>query len=692
MNEVAYYALSPRFDGVLPTPINSPSPYRQEMGSVAVVDYWGGNAAGYADLLENAASYGLSHFFTIVHNWQHGGYDQQLPTVLPANASIGGNEGVINLTTRAKALGQRVALHENYDDFYPNGPLYNQDEVAVDSSGTIIPAWMWPGHVSYLLTPVMMSKYSHMISTDVHKTLGTNASYIDVLSAIDPFVHTDMRASRSGAGMFSTCVKAQKELWQFLRDTHGGPVLGEGANHWFWSGMLDGVEAQFNWSDQFNRENPPLLVDFDLLKIHPRQINHGMGYLERWLTTEHTAAPTLAQLDDYRMQELAFGHSAFISTWPQTLNIPFMFEEHNLAVPVVSRYATANVKSITYEVDGKMISTSDAIAAGCAFDRVCIAYDDGLTIWANKRTEPWIVEAGDSRYVLPQFGWLASGDGVLAYTAIRSESKATFAKTATSIYANSRTEMVAAISKVTGVAEVKAFDVKQTGPRQFQIRFGFTPRQKVPVGQVVFVHFVSDKVTANDGIVFQFPNGINADPATWPVGIMTQGSIVSVTLPDGVKDGDYEVRVGIFSPKDGTRLHLAGLDDGGDRYRVARLTISAGGNTIVSSSFPPPPPSEYQPDSHSVDFGVLSTNGSVELTKRDAGKWTLTPMPRDHEFQVALNCREIDPGLVRVQAAAIDKAGKPLQAAVGLPVEDGRAILNVKLPDGGVGYLLTMAK
>jgi len=686
MNEVAYYALSPEADAVLATPINGVSPYRQEMGNAAVIDYWGGDAAGYAGLLENASTYGLTHFFTIVHDWQHGGYDQQLPTVLPANNSIGGNAGLITLTTKAKALGQRVALHENYDDFYPNGPLYNQDEVAVDSSGKIIPAWMWPGHISYLLTPVLMSKYSHMITTEVHKTIGTNASYIDVLSSIDPFGHTDMRATRPGAGKFITCVNAQKELWQYLRDVHGGPVLGEGANHWFWSGMLDGTEAQF--TGQFDCENPPLFVDFDLMKIHPRQINHGMGYLERWLSTEHDKPPTLDQLDDYRMQELAFGHSAFVSTWAQTLNIPFMFEEHNLAIPVASRYACAKVRSINYEVDGKLLDTADAFAANSVFDRVRIGYDNGLTIWANLRDAPWIVNTGGSRYVLPHFGWLASGDGVLAYTATRSDGKATFAKTSTSVYANARTAMVFNTESMKTFAAPRSSDVKQIGPRQFQVRFSFDVTQKVPDGYLVFVHLVSKDLKDNSGIVAQFPVGIDTAPPTWPVGSQIQGSIVPVTLPEDLKDGVYEIRVGMWSPTGGGRLLLNGRDDGQSRYRVARLTVSNGGQTIISTPIPPRPPSEYAPNSHTVDFGSVSTNGCVEMTKRAAGKWTLIPLPRDHEFHVSLDGPAIDPAFARIRAIAIDASGNTLGTAFLLPVLDGRSVLKVNLPAHTVAYLL----
>ncbi|MDR3707062.1 MAG: DUF5696 domain-containing protein [Capsulimonadaceae bacterium] len=690
MNEVAYYALSPDPDEVLPTPIGDPSPFRQTMGDLAVIDYWGGDAVKYANLLDNASTYGITKFLTIVHDWQHGGYDQQLPTVLPASSFIGGNEGLITLTTKAKALGERIALHENYVDFYPNGPLWNPDDVAVSPEGKKIPAWSEGGRISYVLSPVRIMKYARTITAEVHNTLGTNASYLDVHSSYNPFSHTDARADRSGAGEYLTCLNATKELWQYLRDVHGGPVLGEGCQHWFWSGMLDGVEAQLGVGPSQNEtEDVPLFVDFDLLKIHPRQINHGMGYLSRWLKPENGNVPTQARQDHYRMQELAFGHSAFVDA--STLNIPFMFEEHNLAIPVTSRYATAKVRSIAYEVNGEMLDTSGAIAAEGVFDRVRIAYDNGLTIWANTRETPWTVTVGNSSYVLPMFGWLASGDGVLAYTARRDGgATASFAKTTASVYANARTEMVCSTTKY---ATPTAIDVKQIGARQFQVRFGFDVAQKIPDGYQVFVHLVSAKDSADGGIVAQFPAGINALPSTWPVGARMQGDGVSVTLPDTLKDGTYEIRVGTWSPSAGDRLKLNGLDDGASRYRVASVTVSNGGRDIAGSPIVAPSPApEYAPNTHTADFGVLATNGSVKMTKLSPGKWKLIPLPRDHEFQVALNGRMIDPAFAQIRAAAIDASGKVIEPDATLPVRNGRSVLDVHLPVGAVGYLLTAAK
>jgi len=93
------------------------------------------------------------------------------------------------------------------------------------------------------------------------------------------------------AAMALAKVKYDIELFRFMRDTHGGPLFGEGANHFYRAGQCDGVEAQVRGGE----DHAPL-VDFDLLEIHPQMVNHGMGYYERWFRRgyDHRGATTRA--------------------------------------------------------------------------------------------------------------------------------------------------------------------------------------------------------------------------------------------------------------------------------------------------------------------------------------------------------------------------------------------------------------
>lgn len=423
LRETAYLAASSDIDAVLPNPPNPPSPFRKLLADKVILDVWSNHSFGEnAAWLRVLASYQLTHFATIVHNWQHGGYDNELPSVLPALACLGGNKGLKEWVSTAVGLGELIGMHENYIDFYPNSPLFNPGDVALNSQGK--PQLAWKNIIqSYALKPTDMLKFARRITTQVQHTFHENAGFIDVLSSAPPWFHVDMQAGEPGAGKLTTRWNANRKLWQLFRNAHHGPVFGEGANHWYWSGLLDGVEAQFGSGVPiFHGQTAPLFVDFDLLKIHPLQFNQGMGYLERWLRTGYTGnwesvIPTMKILDQYRMQEVAYGHAGFV---PRQLwrSLPFVWQEENLMWPLTKRYATASAVKILYPLGHKMVTASTAIREGLGLDRVMVQYTDGLTIWANGRAAPWTIHLSDANRMiaLPQYGWAAQAPKFLAGT------------------------------------------------------------------------------------------------------------------------------------------------------------------------------------------------------------------------------------------------------------------------------------
>jgi len=79
------------------------------------------------------------------------------------------------------------------------------------------------------------------------------------------------------------------------------------------------------------------------------------------------------------------------------------------------------------------MDTSQAAQTG-TWTRVRVVYDNGLTVVAND--EAGVLLAGSSR--LPQFGWVAQGAGVTAWTALVEGQVADYARTDDSTFANAR--------------------------------------------------------------------------------------------------------------------------------------------------------------------------------------------------------------------------------------------------------------
>jgi Family of unknown function (DUF5696) len=435
-HESLQVAVSPDVDAVLPSPGNAASPYLVTMAGRTVLDIWDSGFINIQQGLAELGDYGISNCLGIIHVWQHFGYDNGLPQHYPANDSLGGGSALEAAMAQGKQNGCLMAVHENYLDYYPDYPGFTRSAVALNSDGSELDGWLnASGIQAYSTKPSWMLRNAWRQSPSIHQAYGTNADYLDVHSAAPISSHGDMDARQTGAAMLSTWTNANEMLWAYERQTHAGPVLGEGLDHWYYSGFLDGVEAQLGAGNVPMNSDAglPLFVDFDLLRIHPLQVNHGMGYYSRW-TKSASGAMTATQMDAHRMQEIAFGHAPFLGdgTWN---SVPQALVESNLIAPVAKSYGTASVSSIQYRVNGGWTSSSTAAQSG-AFSQAQVAYENGLTIVANSAALPLLWNG----LTIPQFGWAAAGNGLTAYTALCGSTVCDYSETATSIFANARNQ------------------------------------------------------------------------------------------------------------------------------------------------------------------------------------------------------------------------------------------------------------
>ena len=636
LNEQLNLVVSPSVGAVFPAPGNPVSPYLPVMNGRMVVDVWSGSFDSIAQNLAEIGSYGVTNCLVILHVWQHYGYDNALPDHYPANPSLGGDAGLEAATEEARAIGCLVALHENYIDYYPNYDHFTPAAIALNSDGSRQDAWLNPSTLiqSFATKPNWAVRNASTESPVIHQRYGTTASFLDVLSGVLPGFHVDMDATQPGAGLVTTRDQSSANLWNYLRQTHQGPVVGEGTNHWYNSGLLDGVEAQTGAGavPQNIGASVPLFVNFDLTSIHPYQINHGMGYVSRWTTDAGNFSST-GDRDAYRMQEIAFGHAPFLDD-SDFGDASRALVESSLVTPVASRYGLEAVHNIDYFDNGKWISASEEALIG-GFHAVQVAYRNGLTVTANRSGEPLEV----SGLTLPQFGWSAVGDGVTAFTAMCGLTICDYAQTDGSIFANARNQSDTRAGNALAAPSVAQF--QQTGAGAFNITYGWKVFEAPSLNLVAFVHFVDPTQTTNEGVVFQGDYTPNPATSTWQAGTtVTQGPL-SVTIPSGVLDGTYSIRVGLYDPVSGERYQLDGENDGDNRFIVGSITVSENGARIV---FAPASPQPNDPRLNAagsvVTFPAVKTDGMFQLDQ-EYGNWVLRPFPRFRNFTILIKSAQI---------------------------------------------------
>jgi Family of unknown function (DUF5696) len=699
LRETGYIAVSPNVNEVLPNIPHPPSPYLSELGPRIMLDVWGhhkGTYQGDAENLRNLKDNGVDHLAIISHVWQRYGYDVKLPDHLPANPQFGGDEGMVEFGKAANDCGYLWSLHENYIDLYPDAPSYDETAAVLRADGSMSPAWFnaGTGVQSYGLKCNRALEYAKQNAPEVHRRFKTTAAYLDVHTCVPPWHQLDYDATQPMAAMALHKVERDAELFQYMRDTHEGPLFGEGANHFYWAGLCDGAEAQVRGG-----ENHTPFLDFDLLKLHPQMANHGMGYYERWFTRGYSHAwghdtGTVEQVDKYRAQEIAYGHAGFIGN-AQTDNIQWVAKEHHMVHPVQRLYGTAKPTEITYEVDGRFVSASVALAAG-ERGRQRIRYDSGLTVWVNWNREPWEVEGR----LLPQWGFLALGPDTEVCTVLREGKFADYAACPEYVFVDARTSFNMPYMDSRKDIEPQLAELKDLGNGRASITYRWVVNDTLDTDNHCFVHFTAKGSSHSDGIVFQQDHEPPKPTSRWKPGDVITDGPYEIALPAEPFES-YDIVIGLYG---GPRVPLKGIQSTGGRVLIGRMKIkregggiagiesvgiseSDGVDQVARADFA----AHLNPAGTWIDFGTVATDGSVKVN-RDARGLTVFPYPRDREFTVSLDVKAIagepnpDTGSLRLQAVL--SGGNPSLQDHPFRIADGRLVF-VTRGAGSGHYLVT---
>lgn len=620
--EVFYLTASPYLEEVLPNIPNPPSPYLEELSRRLVLDIWSGKFADDRKFLEEIERYGINSLLVIKHDWQREGYDNAYPTTMPANKALGGDEELRKLCEEAKRIGHRFCVHENYYDYYPNSSAFRMEDVALDSQGNPLKGW-YNASVpiqALILKPSKFLHYERIFSPEIKRRYGVNAGYFDIM----PSWNVDYDAKAEGAGKISYTHKVNREAYAFLRKTYNGPVVCEGSD-FTEAGYYDGGS---NYA--INRRQIPMLPIFELLKVHPLMLNHGMGYYERWLIdgysdpTWYWRVPTEEERDEYRIMTLAFGRIGFLGHQLMA-TIPGLAKEYFLALPLQKRYGTSMPRRILYEINGRWVSTSGAVLLG-EMDRLFVEYTNGLKLYLNRGKDDWKLEG----FLLPQYGFLAKGTGVFAYTAKKEGVIVDYAEDESGIFCDARSEtFVPTLKRI--FPSVALF--KDLGGGKFQISYRWKAEDTPGGDFLAFVHFIHPR---ENKIAFQQDHPLPLPTTQWEKGMTIEDGPYTIQVPDDA-EGIYHLYVGLYN-----QYGRVLLGNGKDRFLIGKLEVRRiGDRTIlrfqkeVSEDLLADYLSRVNKTKKRIDFGKVITDGCLRIEKLE-GKLRIIPIPAGRECFVGL--------------------------------------------------------
>jgi len=404
----------------LPNIPHPPSPNREKLA--AYCHYTGGRASLLAEQLEHwqrLHSYGVEKVY-IRHfdgMWSDVPQGPQEWTLTEHAAPVAGDVAVKRYLEQLQAMGFLPVLYTNYTDLQPVAADFEWDNINLLPDGDIS-AQCWPG--SYPLKPLRAVELEARYAPRIAGRFGTQGSFCDVHTAAAPWGKVDFDARLAGAAQFGTTYRCYGKLLMNERASYGA-VYSEGSMHWLYAGLADGSDAQIR-SPHPHLE--PFLVDFDLLKIHPLEMDAGMSWISRYVDGPDAAASLggwEAAQDRYTAATVAYGHQGTF-TGLRFRDYDTDIKTYYLLQPLQKLYALCPVEEIRYRdpESGRMLGTSEAVRSGIYREsQVYVRYANGLRVWVNgSLAKDWPVEAEGAGYALPPSGFLAQGpEGMLVYSA-----------------------------------------------------------------------------------------------------------------------------------------------------------------------------------------------------------------------------------------------------------------------------------
>jgi hypothetical protein len=436
-----FITVSPRYEEVLPTIANPPSPWRHITGTRLWRAHGASNREQDARYWTEVHRYGMTRLIVTDHEtlWRDEGESFTFRT--RAAPGKGGDQGAYDY---ARLMQDQLEFvygpYNNFTDFAPVNEFWNVDMVSRDPQNQLQHAWMR----CYAPKPARAVEYCARLAPQIQEKFHFSTAYCDVHTAVAPWHRVDYDPRVPGAGTFSAVFYSFGEIMLLQKKAWNGPVYSEGNYHCFYMGLTDGNYGQ---DQNYRPAENPWLVDFDLRHMHDLGCNFGMGNLEMFYANRpqphDTPEQRDAELDRFLAATVAFGHPGFLvmeGGMGNALRSYYMLQQLH------SRYCLTNADEIRYvAADGRLLETTRAVGNGTyQRSQVVTQYADGTITAANgNRNERLRCVAYRRHLDLPPngyAGWTADGT-IEVFSGDQQGHRCDYAATLAYIYVDGRGKM-----------------------------------------------------------------------------------------------------------------------------------------------------------------------------------------------------------------------------------------------------------
>jgi len=145
------------------------------------------------EMANDLSSKGVEKCLILLAGWNRMGYDREHVDMWPPSEAAGGSGGLYKTCQAVRSKGYIFALHDNYDDFYPDAPSYDEKYILRDKNGSLHLGGVWDGGLCHIICPAMREG---LLNRNLDKILGSlplNGYYFDVITSTSHYECFDTR-------------------------------------------------------------------------------------------------------------------------------------------------------------------------------------------------------------------------------------------------------------------------------------------------------------------------------------------------------------------------------------------------------------------------------------------------------------------------------------------------------------------
>jgi hypothetical protein len=454
--ERLFVTVSPQFEEVLPVVPNPPGLHAAAAVDRLWQESWGPD--DYEKQMQRSRrlrAYGIEKLIQCNHEitWRDGG--ESFTLRLRAAPKRGGDSALARYVLHQRGQGWLAGLYSNYTDYAPVNEHWTPDAVQRQPDGNWRTAWPR----CYALKPVKAVEFDALLAPRIKFRFSPTSAYTDVHTAVAPWGYNDYDARVPGAGTFAQTFYAYGELLRNDSRVYESPIFSEGSYHWLYAGLADGNYALAYDGRPLARE--PLLPVFDLLQIHPKECDIGMGWtanfcdaLPDWRAPQNIDRA----IDRFLLHTLAYGHIGWLVE--EEHGMGRVGRSYYMLQQVQARYGLKAPERIAYYDGTRLCDVSTAIVRDLPRTRrqLYVAYPGGLELWLNDHpTDTWKLfgvpfdaptaaaqgasaARARSELLVPPAGWaaLAPGGELVSYSALEGTNRVDYLRSRAYTYQDGR--------------------------------------------------------------------------------------------------------------------------------------------------------------------------------------------------------------------------------------------------------------